>query len=442
MSFLDSLSESLNNSLRKLFRLPIVDENAVKAFIKDLQRALLRADVNLHLVLKISEKVQERTLTEKLPPGVSRREHVIKVLYEELTNIMGKKSAKVSINDITPYILMLVGIQGSGKTTTCVKLARFYQKRGEKTAIICTDTYRPGAYDQLNQLAQRIQVPVYWKKNQSADKIANEGLKKFKQENFNLIIIDTAGRHRDEYQLMEEMRNLEKIIKPHEVMLILDGAIGQRAFEHARAFQDATNIGSITITKLDGSAQGGGAISAVTATGAILKFIGVGESESDLEQFDPPKFVSRILGMGDLETLMQKVRDSEMNISEEKVHRITEGKFTLKDLYEQMESLKKLGPLKKVWNMLPGGVNLPESELESAEKRMKDWKVIIQSMTKEEIENPKILSSSRIKRIARGSGRPERIVKELIQQYFTTRKMMKGLKRRHSILKKKLPFKI
>ena len=176
MSFLDSLSESLNNSLRKLFRLPLLDENAIKAFIKDLQRALLRADVNLHLVLKISEKVQERTLKEKLPPGVSRREHVVKVLYEELTNIMGKKRAEVGLNDISPYVLMLVGIQGSGKTTTCVKLARFYQKRGKKIAIICTDTYRPGAYDQLSQLAQRIQVPVYWKKNKSAEKLANEGL--------------------------------------------------------------------------------------------------------------------------------------------------------------------------------------------------------------------------------------------------------------------------
>ncbi len=442
MSSFEALSKSLTESLKRLIKLPIVDERAVKELVKDLQRTLLRADVNLNLVLQISERVQERTLKEKLPPGISRREHLIKVLYEELINIMGEKTERTEIPNISPYILMLVGIQGSGKTTTSVKIARFYQKRELRPAIICADTYRPGAYEQLSQLAQKIHVPVYWKADKSPVKIAKEGLREFSTQKYNLVIIDTAGRHRDEHKLMDEMKKLEREIKPHEVILILDGAIGQQAYEHARAFKEATEIGSIIIAKLDGSAKGGGALSAVAATGAALKFIGLGEDIEDLEPFNPSKFVSRILGMGDLETLMQKVRDAEISVSKTKARKILDGKFTLRDLYENIESMKKLGPLRKLWSMFPGGVNIPEDQVISAEKRIEEWRAVIQSMTNEEIENPKILNSSRIKRIAKGSGKPERIIRELLNQYFTAKKMIKGLKRKRSALKGKFPFPI
>ncbi|MBS7644730.1 MAG: signal recognition particle protein Srp54 [Candidatus Bathyarchaeia archaeon] len=435
MSVLENLGRSLSDSIKRLLRLPIVDEKAVKELVKDLQRALLRADVDLNLVLEISERVEERALKEKLPPGISKREHVVKVLYEELTRMMGEKPARVDIPRISPYILMLIGIQGSGKTVTAVKIARFYQKRGVRPAIICADTYRPGAFEQLDQLASRINVPVYWKRDGSPVEIVREGVREYTSQRYNLIIVDTAGRHKDEKELIEEMKMLEREVEPHEVMLILDGAIGQQAYRHAEAFHNATKIGSITVTKLDGSTKGGGALSAVAATGASLKFIGTGEDLDDLEPFDPPKFVGRILGMGDIEGLIQRVKEAEITLSNVKARRMMEGKFTLRDLYEQVESLRKLGPLKKIWSMIPGTVNIPEEYMASAEKRIEDWGIIIQSMTKEEVEDPKILNSSRIRRIARGSGKPERVVKEMINQYFAARRMMKGLKRK-SLLRK------
>ncbi|MEM3109378.1 MAG: signal recognition particle protein Srp54 [Candidatus Bathyarchaeia archaeon] len=435
MSVLENLGRSLSDSIKRLLRLPIVDEKAVKELVKDLQRALLRADVDLNLVLEISERVEERALKEKLPPGISKREHVVKVLYEELTRMMGEKPARVDIPHISPYILMLIGIQGSGKTVTAVKIARFYQKRGVRPAIICADTYRPGAFEQLDQLASRINVPVYWKRDGSPVEIVREGVREYTSQRYNLIIVDTAGRHKDEKELIEEMKMLEREVEPHEVMLILDGAIGQQAYRHAEAFHNATKIGSITVTKLDGSTKGGGALSAVAATGASLKFIGTGEDLDDLEPFDPPKFVGRILGMGDIEGLIQRVKEAEITLSNVKARRMMEGKFTLRDLYEQVESLRKLGPLKKIWSMIPGTVNIPEEYMASAEKRIEDWGIIIQSMTKEEVEDPKILNSSRIRRIARGSGKPERVVKEMINQYFAARRMMKGLKRK-SLLRK------
>lgn len=439
MSTLENLGKSLSDSIKRLLRLPIVDEKAVKELVKDLQRALLKADVNLNLVLEISKRVQERALKERLPPGISRREHVVKVLYEELTRIMGGKPARVDLPSVSPYILMLVGIQGSGKTTTAVKLARFYQKRGMRPAIICADTYRPGAFEQLDQLARRIHVPVYWRKDKSPIEIVKEGIREYAAQRYNLIIVDTAGRHKEEGELIEEMKLLEREIKPHEVMLVLDGAMGQQAYKHAEAFDKATKIGSITVTKLDGSTKGGGALSAVAATGALPKFIGTGEGLEDLESFNPPKFVGRILGMGDLESLVQKVKDAEVALSTVKARKMMEGRFTLKDLYEQMESLRKLGPLKKIWSMIPGNVSIPEEYMASAEKRIDDWRIVIQSMTKEEIENPRILNSSRIRRIARGSGKPERVVKEMINQYFTAKKMMKGLKRRQGTLRRLAP---
>jgi signal recognition particle subunit SRP54 len=435
MSVLENLGRSLSDSIKRLLRLPVVDEKAVNELVRDLQKALLRADVNLNLVLEISERVRERALKEKLPPGISRREHVVKVLYEELTRMMGGKPARIDIPGISPYILMLIGIQGSGKTVTAVKLARFYQKRGARPAIICADTYRPGAFEQLDQLASRINVPVYWRSGKSPVEIVREGVREYSAQRYNLLIVDTAGRHKEEGELIEEMKMLEREVKPQEVMLILDGAIGQQAYRHAEAFNNATKIGSITVTKLDGSTKGGGALSAVAATGAPLKFIGTGEGLDDLEPFNPSKFVGRILGMGDIEGLIQKVKDAELTLSSAKARKIVEGKFTLKDLYEQMESLKKLGPLRKIWGMIPGAVNIPEEYMESVEKRMDDWRIIIQSMTKEEVEDPKILNSSRIRRIARGSGRPERAVKEMVNQYFTARKMMKGLRRRDVLRK-------
>ena len=432
---LEHLGSSLYEALRKIFRASIIDEAAVKELARGIQRALLQADVNVKLVLDISKQIEERALKEKVPPGVSRREHVIKVVYEELTRFLGEKPVPIKMEPGKKKVMMLVGIQGSGKTTAAAKLARYFQKRGLKPALICADTYRPGAYAQLQQLANRINVPLFGGSNvKDPVKIAFEGLKQFSEKD--VIIIDTAGRHKEEQELIKEMMMLEKIIKPDEVMLVIDGTIGQQAMVQAKAFNEATPIGSILVTKLDGSARGGGALSAVAATGAPIKFISTGEKIEDIEPFIPSRFVGRLLGMGDLETLIDKVREAEVKVPEKKAKAILSGKFTLTDMYEQFEAMKGMGPFKKLLKMLPGmSYDIPEDMVNTAEDRLEKWRVVIQSMTPQEKNDPKIFNSSRIKRVARGSGASEKEVKELLKQYSMMRRMLKTLRR-----KKKLPF--
>jgi len=431
---LDRLGSSLNDALKKIFRAPVMDEKTVKELVRDLQRALLQADVNVKLVLEVSKRIEERALKEKVPPGVSRREHVVKVVYEELTRFLGEKPVSLKIEPGKRMVLMLVGIQGSGKTTASGKLAKYFQKRGLKTALVCTDTYRPGAYDQLKQLAGRANIPVYGEpKEKKSEKIALRGLKQFKD--YDLVIVHTAGRHKEEKGLIAEMKRLEKAIKPDEAILVIDGTIGQQAAVQARALHEATPIGSILVSKLDGSARGGGALSAVAAIGAPIKFISAGEKLGDIEPFVPSRFVGRLLGMGDLQSLIEKVREAEVKVPEKKVRAFLSGKFTLTDMYEQFESMKKMGPLQHLLKMIPGmSYNIPEEQMNMAEDALKKWRVIIQSMTSKEREKPKILSSSRIRRVARGSGTTEKEVKELIKQYNNMRKMMKTFRR------KRLPF--
>ena len=432
---LDKLGSSLYDAIKKVFKASVVDEATVKELVRDIQRALLQADVNVQLVLEISKRIEERALKEKVPPGIARREHVIKVVYEELTRFVGEKPVPLKIEPGKKKIIMLVGIQGSGKTTHAAKLARYFQKRGLKPALICADTYRPGAFAQLQQLANRINIPVYGDlKAKDPVKVVREGLKLFIDKD--LIIVDTAGRHKEEKDLIKEMKDLERSIKPDEVILVIDGTIGQQALIQAKAFHEATPIGAIIVTKLDGSSRGGGALSAVAATSAPIKFIGTGEKIEDVEPFIPSRFVGRLLGMGDLETLLEKVHDAEIKVPQKKAKEILSGKFTLTDMYDQFEAVKGMGPFRKVLKMLPGmSYDVPEEMLNTAENRLEKWRVIIQSMTPEEKENPKIISSSRGRRVARGSGTSEKDVKELLKQYVMMRKMLKMFKR-----KKKLPF--
>jgi signal recognition particle subunit SRP54 len=432
---LDRLGSSLTNAIKKLFKAGVVDESVVKELVRDIQRALLQSDVNVQLVLDISKRIEERALKEDVPPGISRREHVIKVVYEELTRFIGDKPVSLKVEPGKKKVVMLVGIQGSGKTTHAAKLARYYQKRGLKPSLIAADTFRPGAYAQLLQLGNRINIPVFGDaKANNPVKVVNEGLKVYADKD--LIIVDTAGRHKEEKDLIKEMKDLEKSIKPDEVIMVIDGTIGQQALVQAKNFHEATPIGAIIVTKLDGSSRGGGALSAVAATGAPIKFIGTGEKIEDIETFVPSRFVGRLLGMGDLETLLEKVHDAEVKVPQKKAKEILSGKFTLTDMYEQFSAVKNMGPFGKVLKMLPGmSYDVPDDMVKNAEGRLDKWRVIIQSMTPEEKENPKLLNSSRARRIARGSGTTEKEVKELIKQYFMTRKMIKMFKR-----KKTLPF--
>ena len=443
---LEKLGSSLYNALKKVFRAAAVDEALVKELVRDIQRALLLSDVNVKLVLEISKRIEERALKEKLPPGISRREHLIKVVYEELVRFVGEKPAPLKIEPGKKNVLMLVGIQGSGKTTSAAKIARYFQKRGLKTALICADTYRPGAYEQLKQLADQIGVPIYGNpKSRDPVKITLEGIKRF--SDCDLIIIDTAGRHKDEKHLIEEMKSLAKAINPDEVMLVIDATIGQQAAIQAQAFHEAVPLGSIFLAKLDGSARGGGALSAVAATGAKIKFIGTGERLDDIEHFVPTQFIGRLLGMGDIKSLIERVKEAEVKISKNKVKAFMTGRFTLADMYEQLEAVRGMGRFKRLLSMLPGfAYEIPDEALDIAEDKMKHWRAIIQSMTPEERENPKIVKGSRIRRIARGSGTTEKDVKELLKYYFTMKKMFKQIKKgRIPVFKSgktKFPFKM
>ncbi len=438
---LENLGSNLYNAIQKLVKAPVVDEATVKELVRDFQRALLQADVNVSLVMEISQNIQKKALEEKLPPGISRREHIIKVINDELTKFVGETPQELKIVPGKENVLMMVGIQGSGKTTHSAKLARYFQKRGFKVGIICADTFRPGAYNQLKQLAESINVSFYGELN-AKDPVAvsRRGVEHFKDRE--VVILDTSGRHKEEAGLIEEMKQIEKVVQPHEVILVLDGTIGQQAASQAQAFKEATKVGSIIVSKLDGTARGGGALSGVAATGAPIKFIGTGEKVDDLEPFVPSRFIGRLLGMGDIEGLVAKVKEAEKPVSEKDVAAMLSGKFTLQDMYNQFEAMQNMGPLQKVLGMIPGfSYQLPTDEVENAEERLDTWKVIIQSMTQEEKEDPKVLNRSRMQRVARGSGRDEREVRELIKQYNTMRKMLKQMKGSRR-MRRQMPFKL
>lgn len=425
---LENLGKSLNSALKKLFGANIIDEELVKELVKNIQRALLVADVDVNLVMAITDRVQKQALDETLPRGVSRREHIIRVVWDTLAYFLGEKTVPLTINPGKPNLIMMVGIQGSGKTTTIGKLARYYQKRGIKSGVICADNFRPGAYSQLKQLAERSNVPFWGDESEKdAVKLAKKGFKEMKDKGVELILLDTSGRHREETSLIKEMRDISKSVSPQEIILVIDGTLGQQAGIQAEAFRNATNIGSIIVTKLDGSAKGGGALSAVAATKAPIKFIGTGEGMDAIEPFNPTKFVGRLLGMSDIRGLIDKVKEAQIEVEEDTVKRIMKGQFSLKDMMAQLKQLKKMGPIGKVMEMLGLQYKLPEGIAEIQEENMKRWEVIMNSMTKEEMDEPKLIKASRIKRIAKGSGTSQKDVRDLLKQHEQMKKMMKQM---------------
>ncbi len=430
---LEKLGKALNGALRKLARSSTVDEATIKTVVRDIQRALIQADVNVKLVLQLTKTIEKRALEEQPPAGVSKKEHIIKIVYEELTKFLGTEAKPIGIKE-KPTVLLTVGIQGSGKTTSIAKLARYFQKRGYKVGLVCSDTWRPGAYHQLKQLVEPFGVEVFGDPTEKdAVKLAREGVEYFKERGVDVIIVDSAGRHKEEKGLIEEMKRISSSINPHEVILVIDGTLGQQAYNQALAFKEATPIGSIIVTKLDGSAKGGGALSAVAATGAPIKFIGVGERIDDLEPFDPKRFVSRLLGLGDIQGLLEKFEElqKQQRLKEEDVEKFLRGKFNLKDMYTQLEAMGKMGPLKQILQMIPGmGYSLPDDMVKVGEEKLRRYRIIMDSMTEEELENPDIISYSRIKRIARGSGTTTREVRELLNQYHQMKKMFKSMDKR------------
>ena len=424
------MGRALHGALQKLTRATHVDERAVKELVRDIQRALLQADANVQLVLELTKRIEKRALEERLPPGMTRKEHVIEIVYKELSTLLGRP-AELKLNPGRATVLLMVGLQGCGKTTSVAKLASYFKKQGFRVGIACADTFRPGAYEQLRQLGEQARIRVAGDPNaKDSVELARKSVEELKRAGLDLIIVDSAGRHRRERELMEEMSQIADEIKPDEIVLVVDGTLGQQAKEQAAAFRAATEIGSIFVTKLDGTAKGGGALSSVAAAGAPIKFIGVGEHIEDLEPFAPERFVARLLGMGDLETLLKRIEETARAeaVKPVEMKAMLAGKLTLRDVYDQLEMLEKMGPFKKLVQLIPGlGVSLPEEQMRVGEEKLKRFKIIMQSMTPEELENPRVLNASRVRRIARGSGTGEAEVKELLKQYELMRKLIKTM---------------
>jgi len=427
---LGNLGKSLTNTMKKLAGMSVIDKKTIKEVVKDIQRALIQSDVNIQLVLKLSKIIEDRALNEEPPKGITPREHVITIIYDEMVNLLGEKTHELEINT-KPYKILFLGLQGSGKTTSIGKLCRFLQKKGFSPAVVCTDTWRPAAYEQLKQLTEETHISLYGDPdNKDAVDLAEKGLKEFKNQK--IIIFDTAGRHKDEKDLLEEMEKLSEVVNPNEAILVIDGTIGQQAQEQAKAFAKSTDVGSIIITKLDGSAKGGGALSAVAEIGAPIKFIGTGERVDDFEVFDPARFISRLLGMGDIQSLIEKAEEVvDEDIAVETMNAMLSGKFTIKDMKNQFEMMGKMGPMKQIMNMIPGlGGKIPKEASQMTEDKINQYKIIMNSMSEKEMDNPKIIKQSRIMRIAKGSGVRNEDVKELLKYYNNTKKAMKGIGKR------------
>jgi signal recognition particle subunit SRP54 len=421
---LENLGRSLDNAIRKIRRLPQVDKDAINALIQELQRSLLSSDVRVELVFEMTENIKKQAMDTTLQKA-KRKDFVIKLVHDQLIKVLGGKKAPIRIKPDKKNVILLVGIQGSGKTTTVGKLARYYSSKGFKVAALTTDTYRPGAYEQLVQLTTPIGVKCYGNpEEKNALKIAVKETKKALTDGHDLIIVDTAGRHKEEKDLMIEMQKIEEVLKPNEVILVIDGTLGQQAFSQAAEFGKATNLGSIIVTKLDGTAKGGGALSACAATNVPIRFIGIGEKIEEFEEFDPTGFVGTLLGIPNIDALIEKVQDAEAMPDPEVVKRMMRGKFTLEDLYFQLKNIKKVGKFKQILAMMGGG-NIPDALKEDAEKNLEKWEVVLNSMTSEEKENPKIIKKSRKRRIAIGSGVDYSVINRMLDQYSQMKKMMK-----------------
>ena len=422
----DSLGESLRNTLKKITNSMFVDEKLINELVKDIQKALIKSDVNIKLVLEITTGMKKRALEEKTPVKLSKKEHLVNIVFEELVNFLGK-GEKFEVKQ-KPHKIMLVGLFGSGKTTTTGKLSSYFKKRAKKVAVITTDTWRPAAFDQLKQISESLKIDFFGDKT---IKDPSKIYKKFEKElqKYDLIIIDTAGRDSLSDELITELNKINDAVKPDDTFLVLSADIGQTAQKQAQTFHDNCSVTGIIISKLDGTSKGGGALVACSVTGAPVRFLGVGEKTDDLEEFRPEGFVSRLLGMGDLEALLEKSKEA---FSEEEAKdlgkKFLKGEHNLIDLYEQMQSLKKMGPLTKIMDMIPGFNSVPKHLLEDQQQKMEVWKFVMQSMTKKELENPEIINNHRVKRIYEGSGTNEQDVRSLLKQYKQSKKMFKMLK--------------
>jgi len=427
---LEALGDNLKKTLKKIAGALFVNERLIDELVKDIQRALLQADVEVHLVFDLTKRIKERALQDKPPASISQREYIVTIVYEELVRFFGQERKGIEIGKKKPFVIMLVGLYGNGKTTTIGKLAHYFSKRGSKVATIGFDVHRPAAPTQLKMVSDQAHVDSFVDlKEKNAVKIWKNAATKLKS--YDVVLVDTAGRDALSKDLIKEIEEVASLIKADERLLVISADIGQAAKTQADQFHKSCGVTGVIVTKLDGTARGGGSLGACAATGAPIKFIGVGEKLDDLEVFNPEGFVGRLLGMGDLEALLEKAQEAvSSNDAEAMTKRLMSGEFNFLDLHEQLQAMRKMGPLTKVMEMIPGfgGMQIPKEMLDVQDEKLDSWKVILQSMTKKELEHPDLLDRDRIERIAKGSGTTTKDVRDLLKQYTQTKKLMKMMK--------------
>ena len=425
----ESLSEKLQGAFKKLRGKGILSEEDINEAMREVKLALLEADVNFKVVKEFVAAVKEKALGAEVHASLNPAQQVIKIVNDELVELMGGTNSKLTYSPRGFTVLMMVGLQGTGKTTSCGKLAAYLKKNGKKPMLCACDIYRPAAIDQLEVVGQSVDTPVFTMREcKEPEKIAAAALKEAEIKGYNVLIIDTAGRLQIDEALMDELVRIKAATKPHEILLVVDAMTGQDAVNVAEGFSEKLGIDGIIMTKLDGDSRGGAALSVKKVTNKPIKFIGMGEKMDALEPFHPERMASRILGMGDMLSLIEKAQEGyDEKKAEELQKKIKKNEFTLEDFLEEMNQVRNMGGIGKLLDMLPGlgGKGMKDVDLEESEKDFADMEAIILSMTKEERRNPSILNASRRKRIAAGSGQPVSKINRLVKQFEEARKMMK-----------------
>ena len=438
----ESLSDKLQNTFKHLKGKGVLTEKDIDAAMREVKLALLEADVNFKAVKEFVADVKAKCLGEEVMKSLTPAQQVIKIVDQQLTELMGGENVKLSYSPTGFTTIMMAGLQGTGKTTTCGKLANYLKESGKKPMLAACDVYRPAAIDQLEVVGKACGTPVYTDRScQDPVKIANDARAEAEKKGYNVLIIDTAGRLQIDEELMQELQNIKEKVKPHQILLVVDALTGQDAVNAAKGFNEKLDVDGIIMTKMDGDARGGAALSARKITGKPILFLGTGEKYNALEAFHPDRMASRILGMGDLLSLIENAeRDYDEAKAEKQLERLKKNQFTLEDFLEQMGEVKRMGGIGKILEMMPGvssrqmqNVNLDESE-----KEFRQYEAIIYSMTKEERQDPSILNASRRKRIAAGCGLPVSRINTLIKRYEETKKMLKQFSRPGAMKKNRM----
>jgi signal recognition particle subunit SRP54 len=437
---LAELGARISNALHEMGNKTFVDEEVLESCLKDIAKALIMSDINISHVKELRDNVKKAVQLAEMSPGMNKRKIIEKAVFRELCNMLEPDEEPYKLKKGKPNVVMMVGLQGNGKTTTCTKYAYANKKKGFKPAMICADTFRAGAFDQLKQNCTKAGIPFYGSYTETDPaEIAREGVQRFKDEKYDLIIVDTSGRHKQEDALFEEMREIEEAVNPDCIVFVIDGSVGQAAYDQALAFKKTVPIGAVIVTKLDGHAKGGGALSAVAATESPIIFIGTGEHIDEFESFHAQSFVSRLLGLGDWKGFMDKISEAIPHGQQpELMKKLEKGKFNLRILYEQYASIMKMGPMSQILSMIPGfGANmLPQGAQDASQQKMKQFMCIMDSMTDAELDSVSaklFMEVGRVERIARGAGVTRKTVETLVEEFL---RMQEVWTKMHKMTKK------